>query len=131
MPHIWIEVSDNAPVDRPALLRAVHEAALATGLFPVGGARTRLLPVATYLIADGHPDNAFVHVSLRVGAGRPPEARRAAAEAVFVAARTLLEPAFAAGPIGLTVDMEEIDPLCSFKHNTMHDWVARRAGQLR
>ena len=54
MPHIWIEVSDNAPVDRPALLRAVHEAALATGLFPVGGARTRLVPVATYLIADGH-----------------------------------------------------------------------------
>src|SRR5579883_1177579 len=93
MAHIVIEYSANlrAPAlgglfDLDGFLRAVHEAALATGVFPIGGIRTRAYEAQHYVIADAHPDNAFVHISLRVGHGRDVETRKKACEAVFAVA---------------------------------------------
>ncbi|KAG1256918.1 hypothetical protein G6F68_009553 [Rhizopus microsporus] len=52
-------------------MRTVQDAAVGDGtLFPLAGARTRALRVDDCLIVDGHPDNAFVHVVLRIGHGR-------------------------------------------------------------
>ena len=71
MPHIWIEYSANLDLDTRALMRVVQDAAVGDGsLYPLAGARTRALRVDDYLIVDGHPDNAFVHVLLRIGHGR-------------------------------------------------------------
>ena len=78
MPHVVVEFSANlrGRADVPRLLRTVHDAALATGVFPRGGTRTRAEERTDYLIADGHPDNAFVHVTLRIGHGRDLEKPR-------------------------------------------------------
>ena len=74
MPHIWIEYSANLDLDTRALMRVVQDAAVGDGsLYPLAGARTRALRVDDYLIVDGHPDNAFVHVLLRIGHGRSAE----------------------------------------------------------
>ena len=64
MPHIVIEYSANLreSVDFPGLLAALRASALATGVFPLGGIRIRAYQADHYLIADGHPDNAFVHI---------------------------------------------------------------------
>ncbi|KAG1086980.1 hypothetical protein G6F40_013822 [Rhizopus arrhizus] len=71
MPHIWIEYSGNLDLDTRTLMRTVQDAAVGDGtLFPLAGARTRALRVDDCLIVDGHPDNAFVHVVLRIGHGR-------------------------------------------------------------
>ena len=128
MAHIVVEYSAGlrGRLDLPAFLAAVHQAALATGVFPIGGIRTRAYMAEHYVIADGHRDNAFVHLSLKVGHGRDPETRKRACEAIFEAACSHLAPIFAAVPLGISLEMQEIDPVLTFKKNNLHDYVKRR-----
>lgn len=132
MPHLIIEYSANldGAIKVHRLVEAVHKAALETGVFPIGGLRTRADRRDLYVIADGHPDNGFVHVQARIGAGRPPEVRQKAAEALFEAIKRECAAAFATRPLGLTLEIVEIDPVGSCKHNNLHDAVeARSAGR--
>lgn len=128
MAHIVIEYSAGlrGRLDVPAFLEAVHQAALATGAFPIGGIRTRAYAAEHYVIADGHADNAFIHLSIKVGHGRDLETRKRACEAIFEAACRYLAPAFEAVPLGISLEMQEIDPVLTFKRNNLHDYVERR-----
>jgi len=129
MPHIVIEHSANLSevADVAGIVRAVHEAALSTGVFPLGGTRTRSASRAVYAIADGDPANIFVAVVARIGAGRPPEVRRNAAEQIFAALTAALAPVFAAHPLAISFEIQEIDPVGSLKQNNLHEIVAARA----
>jgi 5-carboxymethyl-2-hydroxymuconate isomerase len=114
----------------PRFLEAVHSAALGTGIFPIGGVRTRAYAAEHYRIADGHPDNAFVHTMLRVGHGRDVETRRRACEAIFAAICGQLAGLFEQLPLGLSLEMQEIDPVLTLKKNNLHEYVKQRtAGQ--
>jgi 5-carboxymethyl-2-hydroxymuconate isomerase len=128
MPHLIIEYSANleTTVDIPALVKAVHTAALETGVFPIGGLRTRACRRDVFAIADGHPDNGFVHVQARIGHGRPAEIRERAAAHLFATVKGVTAHAFATRPLGLTLEIVEIDPVGSLKHNNLHDIVAAR-----
>jgi 5-carboxymethyl-2-hydroxymuconate isomerase len=128
MPHLIIEYSTNLDVDiaMPALAAAIHAAALETGVFPIGGCRTRLAPRAAYVIGDGHPDNRFIHVQARIGAGRPADVRQRAAEQIFARLKAATEAVFNKHPLGLTFEIVEIDPVGSLKHNNLHDIIAAR-----
>lgn len=128
MPHIVIEYSGNLDerADLPRLLDDVHAAALDTGVFPVGGTRTRAARRDLYRIADGHPDNAFVHASLAIGAGRDAATKARAAQAVFDAICAHFAGLQETMPLALSLEMREIDPDLSFKRNTIHDHVKRR-----
>ncbi len=129
MPHLIVEYSANLDrrIEIAALVAAVHTAALETGVFPIGGLRTRAERRDVYAIADRHPDNGFIHVQARIGAGRTPEVRQKAAEHIFAAVTRLTADAFAACPLGLTLELVEIDPVGSLKHSNLHDIVAARA----
>ena len=131
MAHIVIEYSANlrGQLDLPGLLRTVHEAALATGVFPIGGIRTRAYEARDYVIADAHPDNAFVHISLRVGHGRDIDTRKRACEAIFAAAVKALEGVYERLPLGIALEMQEIDPVLTFKKNNLHEYVKQRAAK--
>jgi 5-carboxymethyl-2-hydroxymuconate isomerase len=128
MPHVVIEYSANLRqrADVARLLRTVHDAALATGVFPRGGTRTRAEERTDYLIADGHPDNAFVHVILRIGHGRDLDTRRRAGQQVFDALCAELAPVLATSPLAVSFEVQEIDPDLSFKRNTVREHVAAR-----
>jgi 5-carboxymethyl-2-hydroxymuconate isomerase len=128
MPHILIECSSNlrARADLPVLVERVHAAALATGIFQLGGLRTRVAERDLFRVADGDPQNAFVHVTMRIGAGRDKAAKSAAADAIFAAVCDALAPAFETAPLGITLELEEIDPDYSRKHNNLHEYVAAR-----
>jgi 5-carboxymethyl-2-hydroxymuconate isomerase len=128
MPHVIVEYSANLEtrVDIARLVEAVHAAALETGVFPIGGLRTRAERRDVYRIADGHADNGFIHVQARIGAGRPPETRQQASEHIFAALKRETAAAFAASPLGLTLEVVEIDPVGSHKHNNLHDIVEQR-----
>ena len=56
MPHLIVEYSANLErdVDIPRLVAAVHAAALETGVFPIGGIRTRAERRDIYQVADSH-----------------------------------------------------------------------------
>jgi 5-carboxymethyl-2-hydroxymuconate isomerase len=134
MPHIVVEYSANLRrrMQLPLLLRRLHETAIATGVFPPGGTRTRAAERSDYVIADGHPDNAFVHVTLRIGHGRDLETRRRAAQQVFDVLCEQLSPVSDASPLAISFEVQEIDPELSFKKNNVHDYVkARQAGRER
>jgi 5-carboxymethyl-2-hydroxymuconate isomerase len=129
VPHIVIECSANLRerTDLALLVNRVHATALETGVFPAGGLRTRVAERDRYRIADGDPANAFCHVVVRIGHGRDAATKHAAAEAIFTTVCDALAPAFAATPLAISLELQEIDPALSFKRNNLHDHVARRA----
>ena len=102
-----------------------HDLSAVYGVFPIGGLRTRVEERHEYRIADGDPANAFVHVTMRIGAGRDAATKAAAAQTVFAALCDQLEPAFAATPLAISLELQEIDPALSFKHNNLHEYVKR------
>lgn len=128
MAHIVVEYSAGLRdrLDLAAFLAEVHQAALATGVFPIGGIRTRAYEAEHYVIADGHRDNAFVHLSVKVGHGRDLETRKRACEAIFNAACRHLAPLLEELPLGISLEMQEIDPVLTYKKNNLHEYVKRR-----
>lgn len=128
MPHLIIEYSANldAALDMSAIARAIHATALETGVFPIGGCRTRLARRDTYVIADGHPDNGFIHVQARIGGGRPDSVRQAAAESIFERLKAETAGHFATAPLGLSFEIVEMAGIGGLKHNNLHDIVEQR-----
>ena len=128
MPHIVIECSDNVgrQADMPALVKRIHRAVLGTGVFPIGGTRTRLSERSIYEIADGAPENGFVHVTMRIAAGRDAETKHRAASAIFDELCAALEPLYERMPLGISLEMVELDPALSFKKNNLHEYVEER-----
>jgi 5-carboxymethyl-2-hydroxymuconate isomerase len=128
VPHLIVEYSANldAKVDIDELLRELHEAAAASGVFPLGGIRTRAARRERYRIADGHPDNAFVHVVARIRHGRPLDVRQRAGTLLFETLCRHLATAYATTPLGISLEVQEIDPDVSYKQNNLHDYVAQR-----
>lgn len=73
MPHIVVEYTANIRDDAriPALLRTINATLIAQGgVFPTGGIRSRAIELHDYCVADGTEDDAFVHVTLKIGSGR-------------------------------------------------------------
>jgi len=130
MPHVLIEHSSNLSnrVDLDRLSGVIHQSALNTGIFPEGGIRTRRIPRENYMIADGHADNAFIHLILRIGSGRDIETRQRAASAVFEALCDFLAADMSEHPLGISLEVQEIVPETSYKLNNLHDYVKQRRG---
>ncbi|MDR0252982.1 MAG: 5-carboxymethyl-2-hydroxymuconate Delta-isomerase [Brucellaceae bacterium] len=129
MPHIWVEYSTNLEdsIDVPEMLKTVQDAFIADGeIFPFAGARTRGVPVQNYLVVDGHPDNAFVHVLLKIAAGRSEEDKKAGASRVFEKLKDLLAPVSAARPLGISVQMDEADETVNFKSSNYRAYLKER-----
>ncbi|MBO9355034.1 5-carboxymethyl-2-hydroxymuconate isomerase [Bordetella petrii] len=131
MPHIWVEYSANIEpeLNVPVLLKTVQDAFIGDGsIFPFAGARTRGTRVDNYLIVDGHPDNAFVHVLIRIARGRSEEDRKVAGERVFAAVQAYLADMMAARPLGLSVQMDEGDGIVNLKASNYRDYLKAREG---
>lgn len=130
MPHIWIEHSANleGKLDLPLLLTGIHCAAVNTGMFAEGAIRTRLQAIDQYRVGDGHPDNAFVHVVIRIAAGRDLQARKQIGESMFAELCRLLERQFDSMPLGLSLEVQELDATLNFKQNNVQDHIDRRTG---
>ncbi len=128
MPHIIIEYSANLreAIELPVLIERMHSAALATGVFPAGGTRTRAAERPDYRIADGHPDNGFVHVMVRIGHGRDLATKQRAGQALFDALTGHLAELSGRAPLALSLEMQEIDPVLTYKQNNIHRYVTER-----
>ncbi len=128
MPHLIVEYSANLEqrVDLDGLLDDLHAAALETGIFPRGGLRVRAFRADDYRIADRHPDNAYVHVTAWIGHGRPLDVRERAGTALFECLKASLAGLFDAGPLAISFNIQEFDPVLNFKHNNLHRYVETR-----
>ncbi len=123
MAHFILDYSGNlaGELDVPSLFRALHATAVATGVFPLGGIRFRAVRCDDYLIADGNPANSFVHLSMKMGHGRPLDVRKEVGEKLFATLCAALDPIFQRRPLGISFEIRELDPDLSYKKNNMHD----------
>jgi len=125
MPHIIIEYSSNLrdQLQPQKFVKKVHEAAMATAEFGPATLRTRASERTCYEIGDGHADNGFIHIVMRVRPGREPKAKRHLGEQVFNAVCDYLEPIFASRPLGLSFEVQEIETDFRFLKNNMNEYV--------
>lgn len=127
MPHIIVEYSANLEpqVSPRRLVDALHQAALQTGVFPLGGLRTRAERRDIYAVADGDPENAFVAVIVRIGQGRDEATRQRVAASLMAVLEAQTAEAFRTRGLGLTVEVQEIDGTASLRTNNLHERLRR------
>jgi 5-carboxymethyl-2-hydroxymuconate isomerase len=123
MPHLTIEYSANldGSVDMQAFCEELRRAALATGIFETGAVRVRAVRCEHYAIADLKPENGFIDVSLRMGAGRELAVRKKASDAIFAAMTAFLAQLFDGKHFALSFEIREIDPQLSHRKNSIHE----------
>jgi len=128
MPHQIIEYSANLAerVDIDALVHRLHETAAAIDVLPVGGLRTRAVSREHYRIADGHGDNAFINVVLRIAPGRSFGERKAAGERLFNALCEFLAPVYESSPLAISFEIQEIDADLRWKQNNLREYLDKR-----
>ncbi len=122
MPHLTVEYSANLEggTDMAGLCATLRAAILETGLFELGAVRVRAVRCDHFAIADLMPENAFVDLHFRIGAGRSPDDKKRAGTTIFAAAEAALAPLLKQPHFALSLEIREIDPELSWKHNAMH-----------
>lgn len=124
MPHLIVEYTRNLGESaRPeALLDTLCRTLAAQhGAFPVGGIRARAVCLDTYRIADGCADDAFVHVTLAVAAGRPDHVLGRAVDALFNAMTEHFEALYHHRYLALSLELREFAGAGSYRSlNNIH-----------
>ena len=131
MPHLNIEYSANLQdsIDIQALVDRIHETALETGIFPLGGVRTRAEPRKHYKIANGNPNAGYIHLMVRIGAGRDLETRRAAGEKIFAALCDFTDELYKTRPLALSFELHEIPPELAWRKNNLHELLKKESAE--
>jgi 5-carboxymethyl-2-hydroxymuconate isomerase len=123
MPHIIVEYSSNLreSLNPDLFIQEVHNAAEKTGAFGSSTLRTRASERTCYRVGDGHPDNGFVHVVMRIRPGRGREEKLKLGESVFSVICDYLKPIFESRPLGLTYEIQEIETDFRFLKSNLPD----------
>lgn len=129
MPHFIAEFTDNVEVqaDLPGLFEKVHATLGNSGVFPLGGIRSRAVRLDTWRMADGKHDYAFVHMTLKVGHGRDITTRQKIAESLFAVITEHFAPLQAQQLLALSFEMVELHPALNFKQNNVHAFLKDQA----
>lgn len=123
MPHFIVEYTDNirADADIPGLLRKINAVLMAQdGVFPTGAIRSRAICLTDYFIADGTVDDAFVHATLKIGAGRDPTTKKKACDALFATITSHFAELYARRSLALSMELYEFDEGGTYKQNNIH-----------
>jgi len=129
MPHLNIEYSANLEevLDVQRLVDTIHETALETGIFPLGGVRTRAEARKHYRIANGDPRAGYIHMLVRIGSGRDFDVRRAAGEKIFAALCDFTDELYRSRPLALSFELHEIPPDMAWRKNNLHELLKKEA----
>lgn len=113
MPHFIAECTDNIreQADLPGLFAQVNQALAATGIFPLGGIRSRAIWLDTWQMADGRQDYAFVHMTLKIGSGRSLESREEVGEMLFGLIKSHFAALMESRYLALSFEIEELHPV--------------------
>ena len=126
MPHFIVEYTTNLDdaVDFQSLFEQVNHFLASTGVFPLAGIRSRAIALDQYFIADGKQDYAFIHMILKVGAGRDLSVRQKIATELFELLEQFFKPLQEQRLLALSFEVQELDPIMNFKSNNMHQFLA-------
>jgi 5-carboxymethyl-2-hydroxymuconate isomerase len=123
MAHAVVEWTSNleGEADIHGLLELIAAAMRNSGgVFPWGGIRVRAIKLDDYVIADGKADDAFVNVTVKMGAGRSAEFKTAFFTDLFEQIKTHFAELYSRRYLALSLYVEEADEAGSFKHNNIH-----------
>jgi 5-carboxymethyl-2-hydroxymuconate isomerase len=125
MPHFHVDYSANLEerLEISGLLAVLRDTAMETGVFPLAGIRIRATACDHWIIADGNPDHAFLDISIRLRAGRSPEAKKQATEHIFAAAEAFCADVMATSSFMLSLEMRDIDPELSPKASSIRKYL--------
>ena len=117
MPHITLEYTSNLSETPPTpeLLLNIHGLLNAVAGIRPENCKSRWREVEGWVVGDGDPAAAFVHLDLRFLEGRPMEVQQAVGEGAL----EILKKHFHPGPQGIdlqiTVEIREIRKAAYFK----------------
>ena len=127
MPHLTLEYSANLAGEENLgqlcnALAHCLDAQRENGqrIYPLGGIRVRALRCEQYCIADGRPDAAFLHASLKIAAGRSDAAKKATGDALFALVKQHFATEFEQRGLALSLEINEFSETGTWKHNNLH-----------
>ncbi|WJQ10206.1 5-carboxymethyl-2-hydroxymuconate Delta-isomerase [Geobacillus stearothermophilus] len=123
MPHFIVEYTANLgeEADIRGLLEKVHRVLIKRrDSFPIGGIRSRAIRLDEYYVADGAEDDAFVHATLKIGAGRPEQVKKEVGAELFAVMKDHFAPLFAKRYLALSLELYEFSEAGTYKHNNIH-----------
>lgn len=124
MPHLIFEITANLDTpesDVPGLLKKANHVLIDQGgVFPTGGIRSRAIWLRDYCVADGVADDAFVHVTLKIGAGRSEDAKKKAGDALFAMICDHFAAVYARRTLALSMEIVEFSESGTWKQNNIH-----------
>lgn len=125
MPHFIAEYSANLAdtVEFQDLFEIVNNFLGGTGIFPLGGIRSRAIRLEQYRVADAKHDYAFVHMTLKVGSGRDLATRQKVATELFEKIDAFFQPLKDQRLLAISFEMTELDPVLNFKSNNIHQFL--------
>jgi 5-carboxymethyl-2-hydroxymuconate isomerase len=130
MAHAVVEYTDNLGPEAciPELLEKLGKKfGDSGGVFPVGGIRVRAICLTEYFVADGQGDDAFVNVTVLMGAGRTAEFKAKFFGEMFEIVKDHFAWLFERRGLALTLYVNEADEAGSFKHNNLHARLKARS----
>ncbi|MGP3592315.1 5-carboxymethyl-2-hydroxymuconate Delta-isomerase [Vagococcus sp. WN89Y] len=122
MPHFITECTQNIreQAQLPALFAKVNRLLADSGIFPLGGIRSRAHWIDTFQMADGQHDYAFVHMTLKIGHGRALDELQPVIASLFEMIKEHFASLMAERYLALSLVVEELHPVLNFKQNNVH-----------
>lgn len=124
MAHFILEYSCNLPTQElrlDALFAKLHEAAVASGIFPLAGIRSRAHRCEEFRVADGKPGNAFAHLMVRLGPGRSAAELKLAFESLRETLDHHFDPLFGTHRLALSLEFVELHAELRFNRNNLRE----------
>ena len=124
MPHLIYEYTDNLPAaqaDIRGLLHKSNQVLIAQGkIIPIGGIRSRAICLTDYCVADGTVDDAFVHATLKLGAGRSEADKKKIGDDLFQMICAHFAALFQQRTLALSLEISEFSESGTWKQNNIH-----------
>lgn len=123
MPHFILEYTGNLKEDIKVeqLLKDVHQILIdRKDTFPIGGIRSRAIELTDYRVADGLEDDAFVHATLKIAAGRTEEIKAEVCDAIFEVIKAHFDETMNKRYLALSMELVEFSDSGTYKQNNIH-----------
>ena len=126
MAYLTLQYSDNLEkhLHFEKICDSLRLVMLDQKIFPKAGVRVRAYPISSYSIADGHSENAFIDMILRIGMGRSEDQKVKTGELLMMELETNVEKLLKTGFLALALEIIEIDSKFSWKMNPIHKRIS-------
>lgn len=128
MAHFILEYSanlDSEQLNLDVLFEKLHKAAVDTSLFPLAGIRSRAHRCENFRIADGDAKHGFVHLQVKLGAGRTEDEKSSAAKAFFEVLGKHLNPVYNQQGLAISFEMTELPVTLKYNKNNLRDYLPK------